>query len=140
MQTHPFATTTTIPDPDFIRDALPPTDRQISYLRSLLTDEARLSGMAEDEVLGYVETLLQNGSRKPEWTKQNVSMLIGAKKAAVEALRASRTAPAYGTDAPEGVHYVNGTVYKVQESRTGGRRYVKRLRPEHVREIGRAHV
>lgn len=91
--------------------ARPASPKQVNYIRSLIERKG-------------AQLLLAGGDRIAEMTSREASAMIDMLLAKPDAPKA---APAPRAEVPEGLHVTGGTVYKVQTSRTTGKRYAKRL-------------
>lgn len=88
--------------------ARPASPKQVAFIRSLIERKG-------------AQALLAGGDRVDELSSREASALI-------DTLLAKPDAPKTGTtEAPEGLHLLDGVVFKVQTSRTSGNRYAKRL-------------
>lgn len=97
------------------RTFTPATEKQIAYIWALLRDRSI-------EELGADRATAERIRRGEEVTKESASDLIITLK------QAPRVTVRHTEDVPEGIHYVDGTVLKVQVAIHGsGRKYVKEL-------------
>lgn len=103
MSTHPFAGTTITRAP-----AGPvPTEKQVDYFRSLAR---KVHG---ENAAEYENAVHESG----RWTKAEIS-------AEIDRLRSAPAAATAAPEAPEGFHYLDGRIYKVQVAVHGsGQKY-----------------
>lgn len=111
------------------------TEKQESFIRDLMVNRAADDGtdrtiaeMVESTVDGGVDALVARID-----SKSAASALISELLAKP---RPSRPVTQLRPEPPVAIHFLDGTVYKIQQSRTSGRLYAKKLVPRGEGEKG----
>lgn len=105
------------------------TEKQVEFIKSL---KAQRDLTAEDNLGERLVTLARELWAAEAFTKEAASATIEGLKGLPYVQRRSETP----SEAVEGMHRVDGVVYKVQRSPESGRLYAKKLVFEHHHDIG----
>lgn len=122
------------------------TDKQVAFIKSLqeqrvILDLTDVQSMSADETerlateqpeayaAGIAVNIARDLWRAESFTKEAASKVIDVLKAAPYPSRAAKPSET-PSEAAEGMHRVDGVVYKVQRSPESGRLYAKKLAPQ----------